>query len=96
MIKDFIKNHPNIFRLTDIRYDIMTNLIRGNCISLIKKILYNKSDHYTSKINLKAMNAKTNDHLHFPRLYSWDSKSQKTSDLELAINLLLVYIGRKP
>ncbi|RIA85733.1 hypothetical protein C1645_741357 [Glomus cerebriforme] len=82
IVKNFIKFHPIIFKLTDIRFDIMENLIRGNCISLIKKILFTNVKY--SK-NLRSMSAKTNNHLHFPRLYSWDSNSPKKSDLEVAI-----------
>ncbi|GES81134.1 hypothetical protein GLOIN_2v1867698 [Rhizophagus clarus] len=85
IVKNFIKEHPIIFKLSDIRYNIMGNLIRGNCVSIIKKILFiNENSVNTSKL-LRAMKAKMNNHLHFPRLYSWDSNSQKKSDLEVAI-----------
>ncbi|RIA85727.1 hypothetical protein C1645_830367 [Glomus cerebriforme] len=83
IVKSFIRDYPIIFQLTDIRYDIMGNLIRGNCVSIIKKILYKLSK--SSEANLKAMNTRTDNNLHFPRLYSWDSNFPKKNDLEVAI-----------
>ncbi|CAG8447059.1 4522_t:CDS:2 [Rhizophagus irregularis] len=85
IVKNFIKYNPLIFQLTDIRYDIMGNLIRGNCVSIIKRILFIKTENFKSSEGSKAMKAKMNNHLHFPRLYSWESNSPKKSDLEVAI-----------
>ncbi|RIA85730.1 hypothetical protein C1645_808118 [Glomus cerebriforme] len=87
IVKKFIIDEPIIFQLAEIRYDIMGNLIRGNCVSIIKKILFTNRNKLSksSEANLRAMNAKTNNHLHLPRLYSWDSNSLKKSDLEVAI-----------
>jgi hypothetical protein len=67
----FIKR-CGLWRMLDIRFDIMANLIRGNCVSIIRKILSSKS------INGK------NRYLHIPRCYSWN-KQIKETDLEIAI-----------
>ncbi|CAB4425400.1 unnamed protein product [Rhizophagus irregularis] len=60
-----------LWRMLDIRFDIMANLIRGNCVSIIKNMLFFDS-------NKKEKN------LHIPRCYSWDGKIKET-DLEIAI-----------
>jgi hypothetical protein len=52
--------------------DIMANLIRGNCVSIIRKILSSKSDDGKNR------------YLHIPRCYSWN-KQIKETDLEIAI-----------
>ena len=57
--------------MLDIRFDIMANLIRGDCVSIIKNIL-------SSESNGKNMN------LHIPRCYSWE-QIKKETDLEIAI-----------
>ncbi|GBB96337.1 hypothetical protein RclHR1_02730009 [Rhizophagus clarus] len=88
IVKNFINYNPNIFRLTDIKYDIMGNLIRGNCVSIIKRILFINTDKYKSAINSRAMKAKMKGHLHFPRLYSWESNTPKKNDLEVAIETI--------
>ncbi|CAJ0763808.1 13517_t:CDS:2 [Entrophospora sp. SA101] len=75
------KKSPSLWRLNDIRHDIMANLIRGHNNSLIKKILFKDNEFGDSNQALK------NDkhYLHTPRLYGWQ-KQRKTTDLELAIN----------
>ncbi|CAG8665194.1 15529_t:CDS:2 [Rhizophagus irregularis] len=68
--KYLIKNH-SLWRMMDIRFDIMANLIRGNCVSIIKNMLF-------FDFNKKEKN------LHIPRCYSWDGRIKET-DLEIAI-----------
>ncbi|PKC08483.1 hypothetical protein RhiirA5_477038 [Rhizophagus irregularis] len=68
--KYLIKNH-SLWRMMDIRFDIMANLIRGNCVSIIKNMLF-------LDFNKKEKN------LHIPRCYSWDGRIKET-DLEIAI-----------
>ena len=68
-----IKNYKKygLWKMLDIRFDIMANLIRGNCVFIIKNILSSES------------NGK-NKYLHIPRSYSWDQLKKET-DLEIAI-----------
>ncbi|GES77852.1 hypothetical protein GLOIN_2v1870320 [Rhizophagus clarus] len=71
IIKKYLNKNHGLWRMFDIRFDIMANLIRGNCVSLIKNILSYDSD-------------KKEKYLHIPRCYSWDGKIKET-DLEIAI-----------
>ncbi|RGB23517.1 hypothetical protein C1646_774371 [Rhizophagus diaphanus] len=72
IIKKFFVKKCGLWRMLDIRFDIMANLIRGNRVSIIRKILSSKSGDGKSK------------HLHIPRCYSWN-KQIKETDLEIAI-----------
>ncbi|PKY27233.1 hypothetical protein RhiirB3_390138 [Rhizophagus irregularis] len=72
IIKKFFVKKCGLWRMLDIRFDIMANLIRGNRVSIIRKILSSKSGDGKSK------------YLHIPRCYSW-SKQIKETDLEIAI-----------
>ncbi|CAB4414228.1 unnamed protein product [Rhizophagus irregularis] len=72
MIRQFIKKRPAIWRLIDVRYDVMASLIKGRRIRLIQKILNNEESNPWMR------------YLHTPRLNEWPKK-QKTSDLEIAI-----------
>ncbi|CAG8482830.1 1275_t:CDS:2 [Acaulospora colombiana] len=76
IIKKFIKKSPEIWRLIEVRYEIMESLIRGNCVSLIRLILFEEDK--------KKNKTRTSKQLHFPRLYAWP-RTQKKSDLEVAI-----------
>ncbi|CAB4387460.1 unnamed protein product [Rhizophagus irregularis] len=72
LIRQFIKKRPAIWRLIDVRYDVMASLIKGRRIRLIQKILNNEESNPWMR------------YLHTPRLNEWPKK-QKTSDLEIAI-----------
>ncbi|CAB5181139.1 unnamed protein product, partial [Rhizophagus irregularis] len=72
IIKDCFTKKCGLWRMLDIRFDIMANLIRGNCVSIIRKILSSKYDNGKNK------------YLHIPRSYSWN-KQIKETDLEIAI-----------
>ncbi|PKK61042.1 hypothetical protein RhiirC2_817389 [Rhizophagus irregularis] len=72
IIKKIFVKKCGLWRMLDIRFDIMANLIRGNRVSIIRKILSSKSGDGKSK------------HLHIPRCYSWN-KQIKETDLEIAI-----------
>ncbi|CAG8599051.1 8613_t:CDS:2 [Diversispora eburnea] len=79
LVRKYITKY-GIFRLTDIRYSIMRNLIKGNQESLIKLIL-------NKKINGK------NSNIHIPRFYKWviDDKSdinisEKISETSISID----------
>ncbi|CAG8455263.1 11419_t:CDS:2 [Acaulospora morrowiae] len=77
LVKKYIKN-SGLFRLTDIRYPIMENLIRSRQARLIQSILKNRK------------NGK-NSGLHIPRLHSWvniDGSNKlvpKKADLQIAL-----------
>ncbi|CAG8551321.1 18015_t:CDS:2, partial [Racocetra fulgida] len=75
MLMRIMTTNPDLWRMTDARYEIMQSLIRGRCVSLIKKIL---SEGY------HGTNLAMGKNLHFPRQYEWPLEP-KISDLELAI-----------
>ncbi|RHZ78120.1 hypothetical protein Glove_167g89 [Diversispora epigaea] len=72
----FIKKNPSIWRLIEIRYDVMANLLRGRRVNLIQYLLIDS-------LNYKKNN-QNNKFLHTPRMFEWPKKL-KTSDLEIAI-----------
>ncbi|GBC02578.1 hypothetical protein RclHR1_00470008 [Rhizophagus clarus] len=72
LIRQFIKKRPAIWRLIDVRYDVMASLIKGRRIRLIQQILNNEESDPSMR------------YLHTPRLNEWP-KNPKTSDLEIAI-----------
>ncbi|CAG8800979.1 6279_t:CDS:2, partial [Racocetra fulgida] len=69
-----------VWRMMDARYEIMQALIRGQCVSLIRTILFEKDDK-----SPRGISSRLSKHLHFPRLYAWPLE-QKESDLQVAIN----------
>ncbi|CAG8629724.1 5846_t:CDS:2, partial [Cetraspora pellucida] len=75
ILKRVMATNPDIWRMADARYEIMQSLIRGRCVSLIKKIL---SEGY------HGTNLTMGKNLHFPRQYEWPLVP-KRSDLQLAI-----------
>ncbi|CAI2196057.1 1493_t:CDS:2, partial [Funneliformis geosporum] len=96
LIKTCIKNNPDLWSLSEVRYDIMANIIRSKSIPLLNKILF----HYQEAVGIKQDRMGVIRYLHIPREYEWpmktkeiNSKSAKTiesnskeSDLMLAIN----------
>ncbi|CAG8505362.1 15595_t:CDS:1 [Funneliformis mosseae] len=72
IIKKYIVSKSGLWRMLDIRYDLMAHLIRGNRVSIVKNIL-----SFKYKNGMKKS-------LHIPRLYSWDGRVKET-DLEIAI-----------
>ncbi|CAB4493724.1 uncharacterized protein OCT59_018961 [Rhizophagus irregularis] len=72
IIKKYLTKSFGLWRMLDIRFDIMANLIRGNCTYIIKNILFSISDG-------------KNNHLHIPRCNSWGGQLIKETDLETAI-----------
>ncbi|CAG8443013.1 9129_t:CDS:2 [Funneliformis caledonium] len=72
IVKKYLVSNFGSWRMLDIRYDLMANLIRGNRVSIIRNIL-----------SFESKNGK-NKNLHLPRLYSWNGQAKET-DLEIAI-----------
>ncbi|CAG8578389.1 15993_t:CDS:2 [Funneliformis mosseae] len=72
IIKKYFVKRCGLWRMLDIRYDLMSHLIHGNRVSIIRSIL-----------SFKSANGK-NKNLHIPRLHSWDGRVKET-DLEIAI-----------
>jgi hypothetical protein len=79
----FIKYKPEDYKLLDVRYNVMKNLILGDCDHLIKFILFENDDDDKKAIKL-----------HIPRNIPWkknrfindDSKNDEiTNVMELAI-----------
>ncbi|PKC74072.1 hypothetical protein RhiirA1_517046 [Rhizophagus irregularis] len=105
IIWKFIKNYPDIWRLMDIRYNLMAKIIIGGSNALVKYILFGDE-----KVKHK--------NLHIPRITRWideefneiskesndNSESNKSnsniidicklSDLEIAINLCISDLER--
>jgi len=72
MVRKFILKRPAIWRLIDVRYNVMASLIYGRRLHLVQQILNMKESNFSM------------GYLHTPRLYEWPKKP-KTSDLEIAI-----------
>ncbi|CAJ0745252.1 2861_t:CDS:10 [Entrophospora sp. SA101] len=83
VFRSFVKS-PSLWRLNEVRYDIMANLIRSNSTSLIKKILFKDNDEILGDKNKQKALENNDQHLHIPRLYGWP-KVKKLTDLEVAI-----------
>ncbi|CAI2171670.1 19816_t:CDS:10 [Funneliformis geosporum] len=71
-IRKFILKRPAIWRLIDVRYNVMASLIYGRRVHLVQQILNTKDSDFSMR------------YLHTPRLYEWPRKP-KTSDLEIVI-----------
>lgn len=72
LIKRHMKNMENMenlymWRLSEIRYGIMGNLIRARRVSLLYQILFD--NNVTNKVNIRV-----NHYLHIPRQCSWPEK----------------------
>ncbi|CAG8710957.1 22959_t:CDS:2, partial [Rhizophagus irregularis] len=72
IIRKYLTKRCGLWRMLDIRYDIMANLIRGNCTYIIRNILFSISD-------------RKNNYLHIPRCNSWGGQLVKDTDLEISI-----------
>ncbi|RGB22453.1 hypothetical protein C1646_822539 [Rhizophagus diaphanus] len=72
IIRKYLTKRCGLWRMLDIRYDIMANLIRGNCTYIIRNILFSISD-------------RKNYYLHIPRCNSWGGQLTKDTDLEISI-----------
>ncbi|GES78626.1 hypothetical protein GLOIN_2v1871247 [Rhizophagus clarus] len=76
IIHNVIINKPNLWRLLDVRYSLMENLIYSQSNDIIKLIL----DSTTGE------NTNCNQKLHIPQLYDWEN-GRKKSRHELIIAL---------
>ncbi|CAG8578963.1 9425_t:CDS:2, partial [Acaulospora morrowiae] len=64
----FIEEYPEVWRMMDIRYNVMDWLIRGRSLFLVKYILFgNKVDIEKGESNIRR-------NLHIPRLTKWKKK----------------------
>ncbi|CAI2177385.1 15061_t:CDS:2, partial [Funneliformis geosporum] len=80
LIKKCVKKNPGLWSLSEIRYDIMTNVIRSKYISLLHQILF----EYKKADDKKQDKTKISRYLHIPREYQWPMRA-KESDLMIAI-----------
>ncbi|PKB99384.1 hypothetical protein RhiirA5_403639 [Rhizophagus irregularis] len=80
LVIHIIKKYPNVWKLSEIRFNLMANLIRGHRINLIKRILFEN----TSLRNNVDCPIYICRNLHVPRLHDLKS-SIKKSDLQIAI-----------
>ncbi|CAG8576470.1 6087_t:CDS:2 [Funneliformis mosseae] len=67
MIWKFIKNYPDIWRMMDIRYNLMNKIINSGSNPLIKHILFG--------------DGKEKQYLHIPRTIRWVDSNNSESDL---------------
>ncbi|CAB4389248.1 unnamed protein product [Rhizophagus irregularis] len=65
----FIKNKPNIWRLMDVRFDIMAKVIIGGSNTLIKYILFGDGKD-------------KNWNLHIPKINRWENEDEKKFKIE--------------
>ena len=72
LIIHIIRKHPDVWKFSEIRFNLMANLIRGNRAALIQRILFENTSPRICRF------------LHVPRLYDWGN-STKDSDLQIAI-----------
>src|SRR4051812_15672352 len=81
----FVKYDPVLFKLLDVRYSVMKNLVLGDCKHLIRFILFGDEE-----------NERKNDPIYIPRNITWpeekflndddlDHKYEKIKDNELTI-----------
>jgi hypothetical protein len=80
LIKRCTKKNPDLWRFTEIRYEIMTNIIHTKNTLLLHQILFNHKKVYVND----NTETRVSSYLHTPRQYSWPVKERK-SDLEIAI-----------
>ncbi|CAG8673758.1 2255_t:CDS:2 [Funneliformis mosseae] len=73
LIKKCIKDNSNLWSLSEVRYDIMANIIRSRNLSLLHQILF----VYKDKTRISR-------YLHVPSQYKWPME-KNISDLKLAI-----------
>ncbi|CAI2190107.1 18742_t:CDS:2, partial [Funneliformis geosporum] len=77
-IVHIIKTQPDVWRLSEVRFNLMANLIHGERAALIQHILFENNATNPNHSNRICR------FLHLPRLYDW-GYSEKVSDLEIAI-----------
>ncbi|PKY13798.1 hypothetical protein RhiirB3_519118 [Rhizophagus irregularis] len=77
IIYNIIIKKPNLWRLLDVRYNLMENLIYNQSNDIIKFIL--NSTEETKK------NAKRNQKLHIPQLYDWNGNIRSNHELLIAL-----------
>ncbi|CAG8520212.1 12570_t:CDS:2 [Acaulospora morrowiae] len=82
----FIEEYPEVWRMMDIRYNVMDWLVRGRSLFLIKYILFrNKVDFGKGESNIRR-------NLHIPRLTKWkksgDSRNFHHFDISCPSNAL--------
>ncbi|CAG8659515.1 11209_t:CDS:2 [Gigaspora margarita] len=89
ILKRIINKNPEVWSMADARYEIMQSLILGQCVSLIRSILFKKVEKDDK--NPRGISSKLSNHLHFPRIYKWPEEKEndlqkKETDLQIAIN----------
>ncbi|CAG8561905.1 6480_t:CDS:2, partial [Paraglomus occultum] len=79
MVYIFIKEHPDEWRLLEVRHDLMSSLIIGGCYRLTHDLLKVNDGESEDEHNCRP--------LHIPREYSWlnDDGKRKKTDIEVAI-----------
>jgi hypothetical protein len=80
LVVHIIKKYPNVWKLSEIRFNLMANLIRGHRINLVRRILFDNKP-LSNNTNYPVHNCRN---LHVPRLHDWRN-SIKKSDLQIAI-----------
>ncbi|CAI2166361.1 3775_t:CDS:2 [Funneliformis geosporum] len=80
LIKKCIKKNPNLWSCSEVRYGIMSNIIRSKHIPLLHWILFD----YKEADGNKQDKTRVSRYMHIPCQYVWPMKKKK-NDLMLAI-----------
>ncbi|RIA99477.1 hypothetical protein C1645_357996 [Glomus cerebriforme] len=89
----FVKKKPEVFKLIDVRYGVMSNLIRGGCNYLIKFILFGEISFEELKAEKKLLKKMKKEHenkykyqkqvLHIPKSKQWISVTEQPQQIEV-------------
>ncbi|GBB89119.1 hypothetical protein RclHR1_01580020 [Rhizophagus clarus] len=78
IIYNVIIKKPNLWKLLDVRYNLMENLIYSQSNDIIKFIL-------NSTEEIEKNNIKRTQKLHIPQLYDWNGKLRSNNELLIAL-----------
>ncbi|RGB37031.1 hypothetical protein C1646_695712 [Rhizophagus diaphanus] len=92
----FVKKKPEIFKLMDVRYNVMSYLIRGGCNYLIKFILFGemtleeskngkKSKKKKKENDIKLDSHKNKQILHLPKAKQWISEAEPERHIKVKL-----------
>jgi len=93
----FVENKPEMWRLMEVRYDVMSHLVKGGANSLIKFILFGKEEISNNNDEEKKCSHDFKRKLHVPMTEKWkimssiienydDSSNDDNSDINGVVN----------
>ncbi|CAI2194105.1 7004_t:CDS:2, partial [Funneliformis geosporum] len=89
LIKTCIKKNPDLWSLSEVRFDVMANIIRSKSVPLLHHTLFD----YKQADGNKQDKTRVSRYLHIPREFEWPMRTKsmsaktKESDLMLAIKI---------